>query len=87
MAAYKQADDPLSHPLQQLGVQAEGSAAPTGAPASKQLPCSLLYHGDIAADAAAKPGRRFSRLLLPSSQEEEVYTLASYQAPLYPEAV
>ena len=57
LAAYKQADDPLSNPLQQWGGLSEGPAKPTAGPVGKQLPGSQLYHGDIATASAAKPGR------------------------------
>lgn len=55
-AAYKQAQDPLSAPLQQLGGLAEGARKTAGASASKQLPSAQLYHGDIATANARKPG-------------------------------
>ena len=55
-AAYKQAQDPLSLPLQQLGGLAEGARKTAGASTSKQLPSAQLYHGDIATANATKPG-------------------------------
>lgn len=56
LGAYRQADDPLSDPLQQWGGLAEGPSKPSGGPASKQLPGSQLYHGDIATASAADSG-------------------------------
>ncbi|KAL3161025.1 hypothetical protein ABBQ38_009409 [Trebouxia sp. C0009 RCD-2024] len=54
--AYKQAQDPLSHSLQQLAGLAEGAEKKTAeAPTSKQLPSAQLYHGDIATANAMKP--------------------------------
>lgn len=56
--AYKQAQDPLSHSLQQLAGLAEGAEKKTAeAPTSKQLPSAQLYHGDIATANAMKPGK------------------------------
>ncbi|KAL0050416.1 hypothetical protein WJX82_010839 [Trebouxia sp. C0006] len=55
VAAYKQAADPLSGPLQQWQGLAEGGAKLTGGPVSKQLPSSQLFHGDIATASATKP--------------------------------
>lgn len=66
-AAYKQAADPLSDPLQQWQGLAEGQANPTQAPASKQLPSSQLFHGDIATANAMKPGKCASMYLPASS--------------------
>jgi len=57
VAAYKQAADPLSGPLQQWQGLAEGGAKLTGGPVSKQLPSSQLFHGDIATASATKPGK------------------------------
>lgn len=57
VAAYKQAADPLSDPLQQWQGLAEGGAKLTGGPVSKQLPSSQLFHGDIATASATKPGK------------------------------
>jgi hypothetical protein len=57
VAAYKQAADPLSDPLQQWQGLAEGGAMLTGGPVSKQLPSSQLFHGDIATASATKPGK------------------------------
>ena len=57
LAAYKQADDPLSKPLQQWGGLSDGPAKPSGVSANKQLPGCQLYHGDIATASAAQPGR------------------------------
>ena len=57
VAAYKQAADPLSDPLQQWQGLAEGVAKLTGGPVSKQLPSSQLFHGDIATASATKPGK------------------------------
>ena len=56
LGAYRQADDPLSDPLQQWRGLGEATSKPTGGPASKQLPGSRLYHGDIATASAADPG-------------------------------
>ena len=56
-AAYKQAADPLSDPLQQWQGLAEGRPKPPQAPVSKQLPSSQLFHGDIATANAMKPGK------------------------------
>ena len=64
VAAYKQADDPLSDPLQQWQGLSEGGAKASGGPVSKQLPCSQLYHGDIATANATKPGRSSLPLIL-----------------------
>ena len=56
--AYKQAQDPLSHSLQQLTGLAEGAGKQTAeAPMDKQLPSAKLYHGDIATASAMKPGK------------------------------
>lgn len=55
-AAYKQAQDPLSLPLQQLGGLAGGASKNAGVSSSKQLPSAQLYHGDIATANATKPG-------------------------------
>ncbi len=57
VAAYRQAADPLSDPLQQWQGLAEGGAKLTRGPVSKQLPSSQLFHGDIAIASATKPGK------------------------------
>ena len=57
VAAHKQAHDPLSEPLQQLGGLAEGAKKSGRAAASKQLPSAQLYHGDIATANASTPGK------------------------------
>ena len=56
VAAYRQADDPLSLPLHHWQPLAQATSNPTGDPPTKQLPSSQLYHGDIATANAAKPG-------------------------------
>lgn len=61
-AAYQQAQDPLSLPLQQLGGLAEGAKKAAGASSSKQLPSAQLYHGDIATANATKPGKSWQQL-------------------------
>lgn len=55
-AAYKQAQDPLSLPLQQLGGLADGARKSAGLSTGKQLPSAQLYHGDIATAHATEPG-------------------------------
>ena len=65
LGAYRQADDPLSDPLQQWGGLAEGPSKTTGGPASKQLPGSQLYHGDIATASAADTGMCLYLLAVP----------------------
>lgn len=57
VAAYRQAADPLSDPLQQWQGLGEGGAKLIGGPVSKQLPSSQLFHGDIATASATKPGK------------------------------
>ena len=56
VAGYKQADDPLSDPLQQWQGLTEGGGKAPGGPVSKQLPSCQLYHGDIATANANRPG-------------------------------
>ena len=63
-AAYKQAQDPLSLPLQQLGGLAGGASQTAGVSSSKQLPSAQLYHGDIATANACKPGKCCDHLAL-----------------------
>lgn len=62
VAAHKQAHDPLSDSLQQLGGLAEGAKKSGGTEASKQLPSAQLYHGDIATASASTPGKDHGHL-------------------------
>ena len=62
VTSYKQAQDPLSGPLQQLGGLAEGAKKAARRSVSKQLPSSDLYHGDIATASATNPGTCYMTL-------------------------
>lgn len=57
-AAYKNAQDPLSDPMQKWGGLYEGSSANKAADSgSKAFPACQLLHGDIATAAAHQPGK------------------------------
>ena len=57
-AAYKNAQDPLSDPMQKWGgLHEESSANKAADSGSKAFPACQLLHGDIATAAAYQPGK------------------------------